>query len=90
VTSGNPIAVWSQFISGVNAINPLFAFYDIHGGKREVPFFYFVTDMTYLSKIKSALRRATVEVKQVSQGWMDGWMGDQKFNISSSVPRKAL
>jgi hypothetical protein len=40
VTSGKPIAVCSQSISGVNAINPLVAFYDIHGGKREVRLFY--------------------------------------------------
>jgi hypothetical protein len=33
-------------ISGVNAINPIVAFYDIHGRKREVTFFYFVTDTT--------------------------------------------
>jgi hypothetical protein len=30
VSSGKPIAVWSQSVSGVNAINPLVAFYDIH------------------------------------------------------------
>jgi hypothetical protein len=29
VTGGKSIAVWSQSISGVNAINLLFAFYDI-------------------------------------------------------------
>jgi hypothetical protein len=40
VTGGKPIAVWSQSISGVNAVNPLVAFYDIHGRKREVLFFY--------------------------------------------------
>jgi hypothetical protein len=28
----------------VTAINPVVAFYDIHGGKREVLFFYFVPD----------------------------------------------
>jgi hypothetical protein len=33
-------------ILGVSAINPLVAFYDIHGGKREVLFFYFVPDTT--------------------------------------------
>jgi hypothetical protein len=32
VTGGKPIAGWSQSISG-NAINPLVAFYDIHGRK---------------------------------------------------------
>jgi hypothetical protein len=46
VTGGKPIAVLLQCISGVRAINPLVAFYDIHGGKREVLFFYFVPDTT--------------------------------------------
>jgi hypothetical protein len=46
VTGGNPIAVLLQSISGVSAINPLIALYDIHGGKREVLFFYFVPDTT--------------------------------------------
>jgi hypothetical protein len=46
VTGGNPIAVLLQSISGVSAINPLVAFYDIHGGKREALFFYFVPDTT--------------------------------------------
>jgi hypothetical protein len=31
VTGGKPIAVLLQSISGVNAINPLVAFYDIPG-----------------------------------------------------------
>jgi hypothetical protein len=43
VTGGKPIAVLLQSISGVS---PLVAFYDIHGGKREVLFFYFVPDTT--------------------------------------------
>jgi hypothetical protein len=42
MTGGKSIAVLLQSISGVSAINPLVAFYDIHGGKREVLFFYFV------------------------------------------------
>jgi hypothetical protein len=46
VTGGKPITVLWQFISGVTAINPLVAFYVIHGGKREVLFFYFVPDTT--------------------------------------------
>jgi hypothetical protein len=44
-TDGKPIAVLLQSISGVSA-NPLVAFHDIHGGKREVLFFYFVPDTT--------------------------------------------
>jgi hypothetical protein len=39
VTGGKPLAVLLQSISG--AINLLVAFYDIHGGKREMLFFYF-------------------------------------------------
>jgi hypothetical protein len=46
VTGGESIAVRSQSISGVSAVNPLVAFYDIHGRKREVLFFYFVPDTT--------------------------------------------
>jgi hypothetical protein len=46
VTSGKLIAVSSQSTSGVSAVNPLVAFYDMHGGKREVLFFYFVPDNT--------------------------------------------
>jgi hypothetical protein len=46
VTGGKPIAVWSQSTSGVIAINPLVAFYDILGRKREVLYFYFVPDTT--------------------------------------------
>jgi hypothetical protein len=34
VTGGKPIAVLLQPISGVSAINPLVAFYDIHGGSH--------------------------------------------------------
>jgi hypothetical protein len=46
VTGGKPIAVLLQSISGVSAITPLVAFHDIHRGKREVLFFYFVPDTT--------------------------------------------
>jgi hypothetical protein len=46
VTGDKPIAVLFQSISDVSAINPLVAFYDIYGGKREVLFFYFVPDTT--------------------------------------------
>jgi hypothetical protein len=46
VTDGKPIAVLLQSNLGVSAINPLVAFYDIHGGKRVVLFFYFVPDTT--------------------------------------------
>jgi hypothetical protein len=46
VTGGKPIAILLQSISGVSAIKTLVAFYDIHGGKREVLFFYLVPDTT--------------------------------------------
>jgi hypothetical protein len=51
LTSGKPIAVLLQSILGVTAINPLVAFYDIHGGKRGVLFFYFVPDTTRDEKL---------------------------------------
>jgi hypothetical protein len=41
VIGGKPI-VWLQYNAGVSAINPLVAFYDIYGRKRQVMFFYFV------------------------------------------------
>jgi hypothetical protein len=44
VTGGKPIAVRSQSISDVSAVNPLVAFYDIHGRKGEVLFFCSVLD----------------------------------------------
>jgi hypothetical protein len=43
MTGGKTIAVLLQSISGVSAINPLVAFYDIHREKREVLFFYFLS-----------------------------------------------
>jgi hypothetical protein len=46
VTGGKPIAVLFQSISGVSDINPFVAIYDVHGGKIEVLFFYFVPDTT--------------------------------------------
>jgi hypothetical protein len=44
VTGGKAIVVLLQSTSGVSTINPLIAFYDIHGGKSEMLFFYFVPD----------------------------------------------
>jgi hypothetical protein len=45
MTGGKPISVLLQFTSGVSAINPLVAFYDMHGGKRDLlllPLFFFI------------------------------------------------
>jgi hypothetical protein len=39
VTSGKPIVVLLQPISGVSAINPSVAFYDIHGEKSAILLF---------------------------------------------------
>jgi hypothetical protein len=46
VTGGKPIAVLLKSISVGDAVNPLVAFYDIHGRKREVLFFCSVPDTT--------------------------------------------
>jgi hypothetical protein len=64
VTGGKPIAALLQSISDVSPIKPLVAFYDIHGGKRELLFFYFVPDTTRdnleINKPKYSLLTATV------------------------------
>jgi hypothetical protein len=51
VAGGKPIAVLLQSISGVSAIKPLVAFYDIQGGQKEVLFFYFVPDTTRAQEV---------------------------------------
>jgi hypothetical protein len=40
VKGGKPITVSSLTISGVSAVNPLVAFYDIHGRRRELFFLF--------------------------------------------------
>jgi hypothetical protein len=52
-TKSKSIAVKSQFISGLSAVNRLVAFYDIHGRKREVLFFCFVPHTTRDTKFFS-------------------------------------
>jgi hypothetical protein len=65
VTGGKPIDDLLQSISGVSAINSLVAFHDIHGGKREVLFIYFVPDTTqeslYITPILKELPSKIVE-----------------------------
>jgi hypothetical protein len=34
--TGKPIAIWSQSISGLSVMNPLVAFYDMHGRKEKI------------------------------------------------------
>jgi hypothetical protein len=63
VTGGKPIAALLQSISGVSAINPLVAFNDIHGRKREVVFFYFVPD-TIRDKLYIAIIESTTFMLQ--------------------------
>jgi hypothetical protein len=46
VAGGKPIAIWLQYISDGDTVNPLVAFYDIHERKREVLLFYSVPDTT--------------------------------------------
>jgi hypothetical protein len=62
VTCGKPIAVLLQSISGVSALNPLVAFYDIHPGKRGVLFFYFVPDTTRDINVFKRLEELTYEI----------------------------
>jgi hypothetical protein len=74
VTGGKLIAVLLQSISGVSAINPLIAFYDIHGGKREALFFYFIPDTTRdIITLYNFAKITQVELKSQyrTPGWMD-------------------
>jgi hypothetical protein len=66
-TGGKPIAVLLHSISGVSVINPLVAFYDIHGGKREVLFFYFVPDTTRDFYTNHALNANIVRVVLITR-----------------------
>jgi hypothetical protein len=64
VTGGKPIAVLLQSISGVSAINPLVAFYDIHGGEIEVLFIYFVSDnLLLLSSSRFLIHQTTPSIQ---------------------------
>jgi hypothetical protein len=84
VTRGKPIAVLLQSVSGVSAINPLVAFYDIHGGKREVLFFYFVPDTTR-DIVNKAFFNPGNDIC-VSPCWMVKW----DSQIKSKLPTKNL
>jgi hypothetical protein len=46
MAGGKSITLFLLSFSGVSVINPLVTFYDIHGGNKEVFFFYFVPDTT--------------------------------------------
>jgi hypothetical protein len=65
VTGDKPIAVLLQSISGVSALNPLVAFYDLHGGKTEVLFFYFVPYTTRAICVISL----DLELRSALNGW---------------------
>jgi hypothetical protein len=78
VTDGKPIAVWSQSISGLNAINPIIGFYDIHGRKREVILFYFCPgDHTRLTTHMISLDNITQRHKIPNQGKL--WGSDNGY-----------
>jgi hypothetical protein len=89
VTGGKPIAVSLQSISGVSAINPLVALYDIHGGKKRC--YTFILSRTpheaciiFIRYLELAItarwprgqsaRRAIAESKQRSQRPVIGWV----------------
>jgi hypothetical protein len=71
LTGGKPIAVLLQSISGVSVINPSVAFYDSHGGKREVQLFYFFPETTRENMCASDHTNNTVvsSIRQKSPGW---------------------
>jgi hypothetical protein len=66
MTGRKLIVVLLQSISGVSVVNPLVAFYDIHGRKREVLFFYFVPDITRGYKYIFMLSTLTIIYSKIS------------------------
>jgi hypothetical protein len=58
VTGGKPIAALLQSISDVSAINPLLAFYDIHGRKMRCYSFIFAVYV----KLNYSFYRYDIEV----------------------------
>jgi hypothetical protein len=61
VIGGKPIAVLLHSISDVSAINPLVAFYDIHGGKREVIFQPY--NQPIITRLYSMVSRNTIDTQ---------------------------
>jgi hypothetical protein len=72
----------SQSVSGVSAINPLVAFYDIHGRKRGVLFFYSVPDTT-----RGYITYCTLFVTDIKPGEVDR---STKHNVQSGTGRAQL
>jgi hypothetical protein len=85
VTGGKPIAVLLQSISGVSAINPLVAFYDIHGGKREVLFFYFVPDTTRDNRINRRDQQKKMIDCLIKLRLMSKYPGDFSCQLASVI-----
>jgi hypothetical protein len=77
LTDGKPIAVLLQSMSGVSAINPLVAFCDIHGGKREVLFFILSRTPHETIWSSMALRSVRLGVRSrklsINGQSLDGW-----------------
>jgi hypothetical protein len=84
-----PIAVWLQSISGGNAVNPLVAFYDIHGRKREVLFFCSVLDITrdgtYNNQLCGIVNFCTVNGLFTTTLLGNGRSRDQRLNVPSKA-----
>jgi hypothetical protein len=79
-TGGWAIAVWSQSISGVSAINPLVAFYDIHGWKREVLFYYFVP----------YTHRISIPAYAIEQQWWQLGVSKNEMSLMSFIYKMML
>jgi hypothetical protein len=81
-------AVLLQSISGISAINPLVAFYDIHGGKREVLCFYFVPDTTRVTRFSEYLKKIVTMIADTpcSPFWRCCWSDASKPRPGRSPP----
>jgi hypothetical protein len=78
VIGGKPIDVFLQSISGVSAINPLVAFYDIHGGKREVLFFNLSRTPYETTTILPSTLTSSTLITRANVGTEKYWFGFHK------------
>jgi hypothetical protein len=78
-------------VTGVSAINPLVAFYNFHGGKREVLFFYFVPDTTRDTYLTLRLQTVTSDRQEETKiAFINICMSDSNIQIYVCVHTKIL
>jgi hypothetical protein len=93
LTGGKLIAIWSQFISGVSADNPLIAFYDIHNKKERDAIHLFCSGIlnfyvTFNPLLMRILHFHTKTAKQDQRGRdVEKYSGTKYKLVSSNTTR---